>query len=250
MTTVCVLGSGARELALVRALKRSSKCGAVRCFGAEPNPGIAELAGAVEVGDETSPDAVLAFCKGGKADLVIAGGTASRSGVVDVLLGGGIRVVGARKAAAAVADVDFARDLMKQVRAPRAGPPAAHSPTHGLRPRSRAGSRHRHFALEAPPLPYAYAIRPLAPEVRCRRACYFVMCCVFVYVRARSRAPCVSYIQFKIHACIAEGSGCPFVRAGGEGQQFSILSFCDGATCVHMPPMQSFLAPILKSQLS
>jgi phosphoribosylamine---glycine ligase len=150
MATVCVLGSGARELALVRALKRSSKCGAVRCFGAEPNPGIAELAGAVEVGDETSPDAVLAFCKGGKADLVIAGGTASRSGVVDVLLGGGIRVVGARKAAAAVADVDFARDLMKQV---RAGPPAAHNPTHGLRPRSRAGSRHRHFALEAPPLP-------------------------------------------------------------------------------------------------
>ncbi len=69
-------------------------------------------------------------------------------------------------------------------------------------------------------------------------------------VYARSRAPCVSYIQFKIHACIAEGSGCPFVRAGGEGQQFSIVSFCDGATCVHMPPMQSFSAAVLKSQLS
>ena len=53
--------------------------------------------------------------------------------------------------------------------------------------------------------------------------------CVCVCVRARA-----SCIQFEIHACIPEGD------AAGGGQRFSIVSFCDGATCVHMPPMQSY----------
>jgi len=117
MATVCVIGSGARELALIKALKSSSKCCAVRCFGAEPNPAIAELVGgAVDIGDEASPPAVLAFCQGGKADLVVVTPAASlAAGVVDALQGAGIRAVGAHKAAAAVASKEFARNIMKQV---------------------------------------------------------------------------------------------------------------------------------------
>jgi phosphoribosylamine--glycine ligase len=117
MASVCVIGSGARELAAARALRASPKCGTVRCFGAEPNPAIAEECGAVEVGDEASPDAVLAFCKSCKADLVVVTSpVALAAGVVDALQGGGIRAVGARQAAAAVAKPDFARGLMKQAR--------------------------------------------------------------------------------------------------------------------------------------
>jgi hypothetical protein len=115
MTTVAVVGSGARELAVARALKSSPRCAAVRCFGAEPNPAIAELAGAVEVGDEAAPAAVLEFCKSCKADLVVVMSAVSlAAGVVDALQVGGVRAIGARQAAAAVAQNDFARGLMKQ----------------------------------------------------------------------------------------------------------------------------------------
>ena len=128
MATVCVVGSGARELAIIRALKRSSRCSAVRCFGAEPNDAIAELAGAIEIGDEASPAAVLAFCKSGKADLVIIGPAAAlAAGVVDMLLENGIQAVGARQAAAAVANKDFARNLMKQVLLPQLSKPTIYA---------------------------------------------------------------------------------------------------------------------------
>jgi len=197
MATVCVIGSGARELALVRALKRSPRCGAVRCFGAEPNPAIAEIAGAVEVGDEASSEAVLAFCKAGKADLVIAGGAASLAGVVDALLDAGVRVVGARKAAASAAGVDAARELMKQVRALRAGPLRAASSAPGLCPwlarrcwpspsracGSRASSQHvlAHAACDAPTAPYSASV--LCVVMVC--VCVCVCLCVCVCARAR-----------------------------------------------------------------
>ena len=61
MSTVCVIGGGARALALLRALKASPKCCAVRCFATEPIVGW----DSAEVGDAASPDAVLAFCRGG-----------------------------------------------------------------------------------------------------------------------------------------------------------------------------------------
>jgi len=38
-----------------------------------------------------------------------------------------------------------------------------------------------------------------------------------------------------MHACIPEGD------AAGAGQEFSIMSFCDGTTCIHLPPMHSCL---------
>ena len=117
MKTVCVIGSGARELAIIRRLKLSPRCTTtVRCFGSEPNPAIAELVGSVVVGDDASPAQVLSFCKDSKADLVIVGPPASLSaGVVDALHADGIRALGARQAAAAVSGKDFARGLMKQV---------------------------------------------------------------------------------------------------------------------------------------
>lgn len=235
MATVCVIGSGARELALVRALKRSSKCGAVRCFGAEPNPGIAELAGSVEVGDDTSPDAVLAFCKGGKADIVIAGGAASKSGVVDVLLGGGIRVVGARKAAAAVADVDFARDLMKQVRAPRAAlPPHIVLLLACALVRAPALA----FATSRLRLPLPHAIRPLAPHVRRRRA--------FVCVRACARRVSPTYSLRFTHASPREAAArlfAPAARANSSASCPSVMAQ-RACTCHRCSPSRQLFSRV------
>ena len=151
MSTVCVIGGGARALALLRALKASPKCCAVRCFATEPVVGW----DSAEVGDAASPDAVLAFCRGGGADLIVVTDPAAIvAGVVDALQAAGMSVVGARQAAAAVAGTDCARALMK---------------------------------------------------------------------------------QFEMHACIPEDGA-----ATGPGQEFTMMAFCDGATCVPMPPMQSF----------
>jgi hypothetical protein len=118
MTAVCVVGSGAGVLALVRALKASPKCSTVRCFSADPSPALSELASEVEVGDEASPAAILAFCKKAPTELAIVVPAASlAAGAVDALQDGGVKAIGARQAAAAVAGRDFARELMNKVRA-------------------------------------------------------------------------------------------------------------------------------------
>jgi len=41
-------------------------------------------------------------------------------------------------------------------------------------------------------------------------------------------------VQFEMHGCIPDG------QVTGQGEEFSVMTFCDGAICVHMPPTQSF----------
>ena len=53
---------------------------------------------------------------------------------------------------------------------------------------------------------------------------------------SRSLPGPVVLLQFEIHGCIPEGVAAP----SPHRQEFTIMSFCDGTTCVHLPPMQSF----------
>ena len=60
---ILVIGSGAREHAIVRALDRSPQDKTIFCLASNMNPGIAELCDSLTVGDVNDPDFVIDYAK-------------------------------------------------------------------------------------------------------------------------------------------------------------------------------------------
>ena len=93
MTRVMVVGSGAREHAITRALCNSGA--AVSCFASNLNPGIMALADDLELGDLNSPDEVIGYAIRQGAELAVIGPEAPlAAGVADALRVASIPTVG------------------------------------------------------------------------------------------------------------------------------------------------------------
>ncbi len=119
---VLVLGSGAREHALVQALARSPRAPEVIC--APGNAGIATEAQVIAV-DPQHVGAVITLSQSCGADLVVVGPEAPLvAGVTDGLSAAGIRCFGPTAAAAAL---EGSKSFCKQVMAAAGVPTAAHS---------------------------------------------------------------------------------------------------------------------------
>lgn len=113
---VLVVGSGAREHALVKALQRSAKPTMIHCYGTTINPGIAQLSQHYFTGDICNSEAVLAKAKSWGIELAIIGPEAPlEQGLADALWQEGIPTIGPKKALAQIeTSKEFARDLMKK----------------------------------------------------------------------------------------------------------------------------------------
>jgi phosphoribosylamine--glycine ligase len=95
---VLLIGSGGREDALAWKLAASPLL--TRLYAAPGNPGIAEEAELVAL-DSADHEAVIAFCRDRKIDLVAIGPEAPlTAGLADALIGGGIKVFGPQAAPA------------------------------------------------------------------------------------------------------------------------------------------------------
>ena len=70
---ILVIGSGAREHAIVRALDRSPKKKEIYCFASNMNPGIAELCDELTMGNINDPDFVVSYAKEVGAAIAIVG---------------------------------------------------------------------------------------------------------------------------------------------------------------------------------
>ena len=117
---VLLVGSGAREHALGRALKKSPQKINLCCFANSRNPGLLELAGVYEVGKITDPGAVLNFAQKNKIELAIIGPEAPLSaGVADILWANHIPCVGPKqKLAQLETSKGFTRDLLAEYQIP------------------------------------------------------------------------------------------------------------------------------------
>lgn len=116
MSTVILIGSGAREHAIAQALSASPQKPKLVVFGSSQNPGIRALSSAYEVGQITDADAVASFAKRHHADLAIVGPEAPlASGVADLLNTAKIPTVGPEKKLAQVeSSKGFTRDLFQK----------------------------------------------------------------------------------------------------------------------------------------
>lgn len=113
---VLIIGSGAREHAMAKALARSPREPVLYGVGAQKNPGIAVLCYDFQVGDITDVEAIVAYAKRSDIALALIGPEAAlAAGVSDALWAANIPTVGPHQALARIeTSKQFARDLMKQ----------------------------------------------------------------------------------------------------------------------------------------
>ena len=117
---ILVIGSGAREHAIVRALDRSSQEKFIYCLASNMNPGIAELCDEFLVGNINDPDFVSNYAKEVGANLAIIGPeNPLANGVADRLWEAGVKVVGPKKDLAQIeTSKAFTRDLLAEYKIP------------------------------------------------------------------------------------------------------------------------------------
>lgn len=116
MVQILLIGSGAREHAIFKALLRSANSPQIHVFGSSNNPGLSAQAASYASGPITDPGAVLNFARQTGSKTAIIGPEAPlEAGVADALVEAGIATAGPGKAQAMIeSSKGFARDLLEK----------------------------------------------------------------------------------------------------------------------------------------
>jgi phosphoribosylamine---glycine ligase len=212
--TVLIVGSGAREHAIALALARSSQQPRLLCFSNALNPGIASLCLEYGVGSITDPAAVASFAREHKATLAVIGPEAPlAAGVADALVASGVPVVGPTQSLARIeSSKGFARDLLAKYNIP--GNPFFQRFT------SMDG-------LEE--VLHRYANRHVIKDDGLAGGKGVKVCGDHLLSMDDSVAFCRDLMEHG-HPIVVEEKV--------EGEEFSLMSFCDGGTLKHMPAVQ------------
>ncbi len=113
---ILVVGSGAREHAIVRALDRSPQDKEIFCLASNMNPGLADLCNEILIGNFNDPDFVVSYAKETDATLAIVGPeNPLAAGVADALWDTGVKTIGPKKDLAQLeTSKAFTRNLLKE----------------------------------------------------------------------------------------------------------------------------------------
>ncbi len=212
--TILVVGSGAREHAIARALAHSVQRPRLLCFSGVSNPGIVALSSEYGLGSITQQEAVVSFALSHAATLAVIGPEAPlAAGVADALWAAGVPVVGPKQALARIeSSKGFARDLLARYGIP--GNPFFRRFT------SMDG-------VES--LLTEYANQHVIKDDGLAGGKGVKVCGDHLLSLEDSLAFC--------RELVAQGH--PFVvEEKLEGEEFSLMSFCDGETLRHMPAVQ------------
>jgi phosphoribosylamine--glycine ligase len=212
--TILIVGSGAREHAIAAALARSSHQPKLTCFSSARNPGIASLCAAYGIGSITNPAEVVAFAHEHHATMAVIGPEAPlAAGIADALWAAKVPVAGPTQSLARIeSSKGFARELLAKYKIP--GNPffQRFSSLDGLEEVfARYPNRH---VIKDDGLAGGKGVK---------------VCGDHLFSLEDSLAFCRELVDH----------GHPFVvEEKVEGEEFSLMSFCDGKTLRHMPAVQ------------
>jgi phosphoribosylamine--glycine ligase len=212
--TILIVGSGAREHAIAAALARSSPPPKLVCFSGARNPGIASMCSAYGIGSITAPAEVVAFALAQHVTMAVIGPEAPlAAGIADALWAAKISVVGPTQSLARIeSSKGFARELLAKYKIP--------------------GNLffQRFASLDGLEEVFArYANRHVIKDDGLAGGKGVKVCGDHLLSLDDSFAFCRELVAH----------GHPFVvEEKVEGEEFSLMSFCDGKTLRHMPVVQ------------
>ncbi len=213
--TILIVGSGAREHALAATLARSDESPSLYCLGTHRNPGIEALcAEPITVGDITDTVAAVRAARDCTAGLVCIGPEAPlATGVTDALEDAGFPVVGPRQEPARIeTSKSFCRDLLHRV-CPEAIPTyfTVTNEKEAAAALERLGDA---YVVKADGLAGGKGVKVAGDHL---------------HSREEALAYCREVLADSSRVVIEEKL---------IGQEFSLLSFTDGYSCLHMPAVQ------------
>ncbi len=214
MTKILLIGSGAREHAIFKALLRSNESPEIQVFGSTVNPGLSGQAAAYTSGPMTDPEAVVQFAKKSASDLAIVGPEAPLdAGVADALVEAGIPTAGPLKALAQIeSSKGFARDLLQEYGIP--GSPAYRRFTSLQGVDGFLAELNGHFVVKADGLMGGKGVKVSGEHLS-------------------SEKEALSWCREIVD------SGSEFViEEKCVGPEFSLFTFSDGKSVVHSPLVQ------------
>ena len=211
---ILIVGSGAREHVIARSIKKSKIQNKLFCFASNRNPGIEELSEILEIGKISDPKVVSSFAVKHSIELAIIGPEAPlANGVVDSLQENNIQCVGPTKDLSQIeSSKSFTRNLMK-----------------------------KYNILGCPKYQTFDTINNVSEYLNTLGENYVVK---FDGLMA-GKGVKVSGEHLKSHTealeyCeqIITKNGKFVIEEKLIGEEFSLMSLCDGDNLIHMPPVQ------------
>jgi phosphoribosylamine--glycine ligase len=211
---ILLIGSGAREHAIARTIKRSSQSVELFCFGSSNNPGIVELVTEYKIGSMNHVQKMLEFALEHKIELVVVGPEAPlAAGVADLMWQNKIPCVGPRKELAQLeTSKSFTRDLTTEFNIPGSPKYKNFSAMDGVKEfLNELGDL---YVVKADGLMGGKGVKVAGDHLN-------------------SHNEALAYCQ----ELLATGSNF-VIEEKLIGQEFSLMSFCDGTHLAHMPAVQ------------
>ena len=211
---ILVIGSGAREHAIVRAVEQSPKNKKIFCLGSNVNPGIAELCSDFTVANINHTQTITDYAEKKAADLAIIGPENPLAiGVTDALWNVGVKVVGPMKDLAQIeTSKAFARDLLTDYNIPGNPKYKTFSSLGGVT--EFLNELGENYVVKFDGLAGGKGVKVSGDHLH-------------------------SHDDAKVYCQeLVEKGGIFVIEEKLIGQEFSLMSFCDGEALKHMPAVQ------------
>ena len=212
--TILLIGSGAREHALARALDRSSQNKSIYCLASNMNPGIAELCVEITIDNFNDPELVSSYASKIGATLTIIGPeNPLAEGVADALWNNGVKVVGPKKTLAQIeTSKSFTRDLLTEYNIPACPKYKTFLALDGVA--EFLSNLEEDYVIKYDGLAGGKGVKVAGDHLN-------------------SHEEALAYCRE-----LVDKGGKFVIEEKLIGQEFSLMSFCDGETLKHMPAVQ------------
>ena len=211
---ILLVGSGAREHALAHALNNSPQEKNIFCLASNMNPGILELCTEIKIDDINDPKLVSSYAlKIGAAIAIVGPENPLAMGVADALWAMGTKVVGPKKNLAQIeTSKSFARDLLTEYDIAGCPEYRTFSSMGGVLPFLQ--DLGEHYVVKYDGLAGGKGVKVAGDHLH-------------------SHNEATAYCQ-----SLVDRGGKFIIEEKLNGQEFSLMSFCDGNSLKHMPAVQ------------